>query len=438
MLHEPRRDAIGRLRQSQRELLEEGRREAKRDAGDRGEPLGRVVRLCGGELPDADETLLAERREIDRRHQRAQGDVRADVRRRLRTTDVLLAGLEREHEPARAVDVHRGADQSPGHAPHEVLLRAEHAEVRTAERERNAEALPLADHDVRALRARRREHAEIHGLGADDQQRPGGVGDLRGGGHVFETAVEVRCLEDQRRGRVAAVLACRLHVEHAVGRRHVAEANRRPLAVRRDHAPGERIHATRHDDLRPSGRRVRHQRGFGQRRGAVVDRRVRDVHAGQFRDHRLVFVDGPERPLAGFGLVRRVGGEELAAQDQVVDRARDVVVVGAGAEEAHVGIGVGVLRRERAHVTHQVHLGDRGTDGERPRQARLFRHPHEQVLDRSGADRPEHLALFARGGRQVPHQWPPSARNCSYCCAVSNCSHSPRFDGAIRIIQPRP
>ena len=56
-------------------------------------------------------------------------------------------------------------------------------------------------------------------------------------------------------------------------------------------------------------------------------------HAGQRGDHRLVFVDELQRALAGLGLVRRVGAVELAARHDRPDRRRDVVLVGAGADE---------------------------------------------------------------------------------------------------------
>jgi hypothetical protein len=55
-------------------------------------------------------------------------------------------------------------------------------------------------------------------------------------------------------------------------------------------------------------------------------------------------------PCVTSGLVRRVGSEELAALDQVIDRGRDVVTVGAGAYEAGAGSGAEILRGQRAQV----------------------------------------------------------------------------------------
>ena len=52
-------------------------------------------------------------------------------------------------------------------------------------------------------------------------------------------------------------------------------------------------------------------------------------------DEGLELEDGLQRALGQLGLVGRVGGVELAAEQELVDRRRDVVRVGAGAEERH-------------------------------------------------------------------------------------------------------
>ena len=51
------------------------------------------------------------------------------------------------------------------------------------------------------------------------------------------------------------------------------------------------------------------------------------------RDLGLEFEQDLQRALRDFGLVGRVGGQELAALDQVVDGRRDMMLVGAAAEE---------------------------------------------------------------------------------------------------------
>jgi hypothetical protein len=98
------------------------------------------------------------------------------------------------------------------------------------------------------------------------------------------------------------------------------------------------MHRRRHQHATAAGLvgAHRHQHRLGQRGSAVVQRGIRDIQPGQAGHHGLVFVQQLQRALAGFGLIRRVGGVELAARDDLPDRRRDVVLVGAGADEVAV------------------------------------------------------------------------------------------------------
>ena len=117
-----------------------------------------------------------------------------------------------------AVTVHGGADEAPGHAAHQLVLGGEDPEVRAAEAHRHPEPLPFADDDVGAELPGSFQDAEVHRVGNHDQQRAGGVRDLRGGRDVLETAVEVRRLDDERRGLGADERLRRFKVGDAVGR----------------------------------------------------------------------------------------------------------------------------------------------------------------------------------------------------------------------------
>ena len=61
----------------------------------------------------------------------------------------------------------------------------------------------------------------------------------------------------------------------------------------------------------------RHQHGFSQATGAVVDRRVGNIHTSQRGHHGLVLVDELECALTGFGLIRRIGGHEFASGGEI-------------------------------------------------------------------------------------------------------------------------
>jgi hypothetical protein len=86
----------------------------------------------------------AEPRQVDDARQRVERLGGADVVRRLLAADVLLARLEREHEPAAAVDVGGLAGDAARHAAQVGVGGGEEAERRPAEVQAVAERLALA------------------------------------------------------------------------------------------------------------------------------------------------------------------------------------------------------------------------------------------------------------------------------------------------------
>ena len=63
------------------------------------------------------------------------------------------------------------AHDSPRHLAHGLLPTGEDAQIGPAKIEGVAQRLPLTDHDVGPVFARRREQAQGNGIGVDDQQR---------------------------------------------------------------------------------------------------------------------------------------------------------------------------------------------------------------------------------------------------------------------------
>src|SRR5262249_40308557 len=88
------------------------------------------------------------------------------------------------------------------------------------------------------------------------------------------------------------------------------------------------------------------------------------------------------------------GREELVAADDLVARCRDVVLPAAGAEEADVRLTRLVASERLPQMARQVDLRF-----ERRRQMKLAAQPvvigdlREQLVDRRGTDRVEHLLL---------------------------------------------
>src|ERR1041384_246644 len=119
------------------------------------------------DLREPPEPRLAEQAEVDAERERAQARIRADVRGRLLTADVLLARRKGEHEAALAFRIDGLANQPARHLPHVLHATCEQADIRSAEIEPIADRLALTDHDVRAHLTRRRDEAERNDFGHD-------------------------------------------------------------------------------------------------------------------------------------------------------------------------------------------------------------------------------------------------------------------------------
>ncbi len=162
--------------------------------------------------------------------------------------------------------------------------------------------------------------------------------------------------------KASARLRCaRSSAEKRAARRHVDRDGFRDAELARGGVGRERVlplgmNRRKADHLVAPSDSAGHERRLDERSRAVVHRGVGDVHSGQRADHRLVLVDRLERALADLGLVGRVGGEELRLRHDVIDDARDVVVVAAGTHEAHQFRRRDVLIGERGHMRRELDL----------------------------------------------------------------------------------
>ena len=168
---------------------------------ERGERLARVVRAREQQLAQLDDPAAPQPGQVDDAGERVERLRGADVRGGLLAADVLLAGLQRQHEPAPPVDVDGLPGDPAGHAPQVLLARGEEAEGGPAEVQAVAERLALADGHVDAALARGLEDAERDRVDlADHDGRWALGGRLRGGAQrlgVLDRAVEVRLREDR-------------------------------------------------------------------------------------------------------------------------------------------------------------------------------------------------------------------------------------------------
>ena len=170
------------------------------------------------------------------------------------------------------------------------------------------------------------------------------LGDRR---EVDELAVEGRRLHDDAGGLV---------VDRGEDVFRAARVGRRARRSRPPAMRGQRLHrlavvrvqAAGEHRLPPPRHAVRHQHRLGGGGRAVVHGGVGDLHAGEVRDLRLELEEILQRALRDLRLVGRVGGQELRALDDVVDRRRHMMAVGAGADEERPVAGRMVLRGEAA------------------------------------------------------------------------------------------
>ena len=125
--------------------------------------------------------------------------VGANVGSGLLAPDVLLAGLQRQHEAAAALAVVGLADQPSRQSADQVLGAGHEADVGAAVGRRQPQLLTFPDRDVSTVVAGGGEQGQADRVDAGDGQRPMAVGGLGQGRGVLDQPEEVRLLENHRR-----------------------------------------------------------------------------------------------------------------------------------------------------------------------------------------------------------------------------------------------
>ena len=330
----------------------------------------------------------------------------ADVGGGLLAADVLLAGLQREHEAAAAVHVDGFAGDAARHAAQVLLAGGEQAEGGTAEVEPVAERLPLADGHVDAAVPGRAQDPERERVDLRHHDRGAARGGLAGLllGYaaerlgVLDGAVEVRLGED--RGAGVGVDGARplLQVGRSVAQRDLDDLHPVTVGERAERLDRVRVQTGARDDLALAVVELGEIGGRGDRGGALVGGGVGDVQARELGDGRLVLEHHLQAALGDLGLVGRVGRQELRALHQHVDQRRDVVVVHAAAEEADLVLCARVPGGQRPQVLIHVLLGEAVGELELAAEAHTLGDlAVEDLLQAVHADRGEHPLQVLRG-----------------------------------------
>ena len=96
---------------------------------------------------------IAEQAHMNGEGQTAKARICTNIRGRFLAANMLLARGERQHKAAVAIGIHGFAADTARHLPHKFLAASKKSDMRSAKGQPNAEALPLTDHNICALRA---------------------------------------------------------------------------------------------------------------------------------------------------------------------------------------------------------------------------------------------------------------------------------------------
>ena len=142
----------------------------------------------------------------------------------------------------------------------------------------------------------------------------------------------------------------------------------------------------RHDDRLPTGGR------------AVIHGGIGDIRPEQARDLGLELKQHLQRALRDFRLIRRVGGQELAALDDRVNAGWDMMTIGPCPQEERRICSRQILLRQRAHMLLDRHLaGVHWQPANRAIQPRFFRYIDKQIVDVARTDFGKHFAAIGIG-----------------------------------------
>ena len=331
---------------------------------------------------------------------------------RLLAADVLLAGLQREDEAAAAVDVARLAGDPARHAADVLLGRGEEAERGAAEVEPVAERLALAERR-RRRRTRRAASGRPSAIGspATTTSAPASLAGAASASRSSTAPRKLGCWT-----KTAAVSSSTASASAAASVTPSSSPTSttsapKPAAVGGERLAAVRVDAARDDEASAPGRA--RSRGRRRRRPTRAPRRAPAFATGSPVSSEIAVWNSNiacSAALGDLGLVGRVRGQELRARGDRVDDRRHVVVVHAGAEEAELGLGVGVARRERAQALVDLASPPCPAGRSSGRSSRTSAGISlEQLVDRAGADRGEHLLAVGvgRGGVRRPMQRSP-------------------------------
>ena len=172
-----------------------------------------------------------------------------------------------------------------------------------------------------------------------------------------------------------------------------------------------RMHPAAHQDAVPLGQPRRHHDGLPACGGAIVHGGVGHRAPIEPRDLRLEFEQHLQGALRDFRLIRRIGGQELTALDDVIDSRGHVMAIGPRTAEKRRVRRSQILLRQAPHMFFDRHLaGVERKPLDRSIEVMLRWHIVEQRIDRRRADLFQHRATVDVGEGEVTHALSPALR----------------------------
>ena len=276
----------------------------------------------------------------------------ADVRGGLLAADMLLAGLQGKtvgHAPAAVL-----ADADKPSRDRALMRRAAGKEggMRPAIAEGHAKSLRRAENHVCPQRAGGFDHRQRQQVACHDGKAASGLHRLDLRLDVAHLATAGRIADQGAETSLAIGLGCRADLQ--------LDADR--LGPRAQHRDGLRMRVGIDPEDAGLGpvRAERHRHAFGGGCRLVEQRAIRDVHAGQFKHHRLEIQDGFKPALRDFRLVGRIGGiPGRVFQHVAQDHRRGVAIIISHADHrGHDPVPSG----NGAHFVQHLGLGQRRAD----------------------------------------------------------------------------
>ena len=248
---------------------------------------------------------------------------------------MLFARGQRQHETALALGIHSLTAQATGHLANKLFLARKQPDIRSAELKADAKRLPLTHNNVRAhvtgcLDCTQCDRFRNH----SNQQRAMFMRLGRNRRHIFDAAKNIRILHNNA-ARLAVdgiqqayAIGCRRKLRRG-GIQRVAGILRHRLG----HADIMRMQSRREHRFAALRDAASHANGFPTCRRTIVHRCVGHIAAKQPRNLRLEFEEHLQRALRDFGLIRRIGRQEFAALDDMVNTGGDMMLIRARAQK---------------------------------------------------------------------------------------------------------